>query len=70
MLVLGLDENLLSVGQMILRGYFLLLADLMVLVFDDRSLENLVTKVEMTENKSFPWLLNYHESLSLRASVT
>ncbi|KAM2173651.1 hypothetical protein ACFX1R_038467 [Malus domestica] len=37
-LVPGLDENLLSVGQMIAHGYFLLFGDNMVEIFDDRSL--------------------------------
>ncbi|XP_068312425.1 uncharacterized protein [Pyrus communis] len=37
-LVHVLDENLLSVGQMIAHGYFLLFGDDMVEIFDDRSL--------------------------------
>lgn len=65
----GLDENLLSVRQMILHG-FLLFCDLMVEIFDARSLENLVTRVEMTENRSFPLVVSYHNSISVRASVT
>ncbi|KAB2620418.1 hypothetical protein D8674_039361 [Pyrus ussuriensis x Pyrus communis] len=42
MLVPGLAENLLSVGQMTEHGYFLLFGDYKVDVFDDRSLQNLV----------------------------
>lgn len=45
MLVPGLDENLLSVGQMIIHGYFLLFGDSMVEIFDDGSLQNMVTRV-------------------------
>ncbi|XP_070668918.1 uncharacterized protein [Malus domestica] len=69
MLVPGLDENLWSVGQMIIHGYFLLFRDSMVEIFDDRSLHNMVIRVEMTENKSFPLPLNYNQAISLRASV-
>ncbi|KAM0988950.1 hypothetical protein ACFX2A_013056 [Malus domestica] len=68
-LVPGLDENLLSVGQMIAHGYFLLFGDNMVEIFDDRSLQNLVTQVGMTENKSFPLMLDYNDSIALKASV-
>ncbi|KAM2244431.1 hypothetical protein ACFXTI_005501 [Malus domestica] len=47
-LVPGLYENLLSVGQMVAHGYFLLFGDNMVEIFGDRSLQNLVTQVGMT----------------------
>ena len=30
----------------------------------------MVTRVEMTDNRSFPLLLNYDQAISLRASVT
>ena len=56
----GLDENLLSVGQMMERGYFLLFRGTVVEIYDDRSLSNLVTKVEV-KNRSFPLVLKYLE---------
>ncbi|KAM1331831.1 hypothetical protein ACFX2I_044275 [Malus domestica] len=68
-LVLGLDENLLSVGQMMEHGYFLLFGGTVVEIYDDRSLSNLVTKVEM-KNRSFPLVLKYLEEVSKKVSVT
>ncbi|KAM2382903.1 hypothetical protein FF1_040470 [Malus domestica] len=43
-LIPGLAENLLSVGQMTEHSYFLLFGDYKVNVFDDRSLRNLVSQ--------------------------
>ncbi|CAL8994831.1 unnamed protein product [Prunus brigantina] len=48
MLVPGLDENLLSVGQMIEHGYCLLFGDSTMEIYDDKPLKHLVTKVSMT----------------------
>ena len=42
MLVPGLDQNLLSVGQIIEHGYFLLLGDDEVDIYDDKKFKNLV----------------------------
>ncbi|XP_020245199.1 uncharacterized protein LOC109823329 [Asparagus officinalis] len=47
MLVPGLEENLLSVGQMLLNGYFLVFGDQAVKIYYDRSFNNLVAKVKM-----------------------
>ncbi|CAL8167828.1 unnamed protein product [Prunus armeniaca] len=44
MLVPGLAEDLLSVGQMTDHGYFLLFGDCKVDIFDDRTLQHLVTQ--------------------------
>ena len=63
MLVPGLDENLLSVGQMMEHGYFLLFGGTVVEIYDDRSLSNLVTKVEV-KNRSFPLVLKYSEEVA------
>lgn len=49
MLVPGLDENLLNVGQMIQHDYFLL----GVAIFEDRQLECHVGTVLMTGNRCF-----------------
>ncbi|KAM2916321.1 hypothetical protein FF1_045250 [Malus domestica] len=69
MLVPGLDENLLSVGQMMEHGYFLLFEGTVVEIYDDKSLSNLVTKMEV-KNRSFPLVLKYLEEVAKRASVT
>ena len=45
MLVPGLEENLLSVGQMMEHGYYLVFGGNMVNVYDDQSLGNLIVRV-------------------------
>ncbi|KAM0982401.1 hypothetical protein ACFX2A_015625 [Malus domestica] len=67
--VLGLDENLLSMDQMINHGYFLLFRGTVVEIYDDRSLSNLMTRVEM-KNRSFSLMLKYLEEMARKASVT
>ncbi|CAN6586525.1 unnamed protein product [Malus baccata var. baccata] len=67
-LVFGLDENLLSVGQMMEHGYFLLFGETMVEIYDDRSLSNLVTRLEV-KNRNFPLMLKYLEEVARKASV-
>ncbi|KAM1067643.1 hypothetical protein ACFX2B_022674 [Malus domestica] len=54
LLVLGLDENLLSVGQMMEHGYYVLYGGNMAVIFDDSSLNNVVAKVIMAGNRCFP----------------
>ncbi|CAL2240562.1 unnamed protein product [Prunus armeniaca] len=54
MLVPGLEENLLSVGQMMEHGYHLVFGGNMVNVDDDQSLKNLIVRVQMTNNRCFP----------------
>ncbi|XP_048422287.1 uncharacterized protein LOC125469237 [Pyrus x bretschneideri] len=51
MLVSGLDENLLSVGQMMQHGYFLLFGDDQVEIFEDTSLESHVVTIQITCNR-------------------
>ncbi|KAI5349042.1 hypothetical protein L3X38_001929 [Prunus dulcis] len=69
MLVPGLDENLLSVGQMVEHGYYLVFGDSMVEIFDDRSMENLLAKVSMTRNRCFPLSLKYANSVAMKATI-
>ncbi|CAL2230000.1 unnamed protein product [Prunus armeniaca] len=68
MLVPGLDENLLSVGQMIEHGYFLLFDDYIVEIYDDKSLKHLVTKVPMTGNRCFPLSIQYANAVAMKAT--
>ncbi|KAI5312593.1 hypothetical protein L3X38_041766 [Prunus dulcis] len=50
LLVPGLDENLLSVGQMMEHGYYVLFWGNMAVIFDDGTLNNVVAKVVMGGN--------------------
>ncbi|XP_020266700.1 uncharacterized protein LOC109842207 [Asparagus officinalis] len=53
MLVPGLEENLLSVDQMLLNGYFLIFGDQAVKIYDDRSFNNLVAKSRCNPTEVF-----------------
>ncbi|XP_021832760.1 uncharacterized protein LOC110772612 [Prunus avium] len=69
MLVPGVDENLLSVGQMVEHGSSLILGNSMVEVFDDSSMEHLVAKVPMIGNRCFPLSLKYVNYVAMKATV-
>lgn len=51
------------------HGYFLLIGGIMVEIFDDRSLSNMVTRVEV-KNITFPFILKYLEEVARQAIVT
>ena len=70
MLVPGLEENLLSVGQMMEHGCHLVFGENMVNVYDDQSLRNLIVRVQMTNNICFPLTMMPASDLALKASVT
>ncbi|KAI5333503.1 hypothetical protein L3X38_023634 [Prunus dulcis] len=70
MLVPGLEENLLSVGQMMEHGYYLVFGGNMVDVYDDLSLGNRIVRVQMTNNRCFPLTMLPASELALRASVS
>ncbi|KAI5343345.1 hypothetical protein L3X38_011221 [Prunus dulcis] len=69
MLVPGLEENLLSVGQIMEHGNFLVFGKGMVTIFDDWALQNPIAKVQMTSNRCFPLTMVPATQLVLRASV-
>ena len=53
LLVPGLDENLLSVGQMMEHGYYILFGGNKAVIFDDESLNNVVAIVIIGGNQCF-----------------
>ncbi|CAL8097191.1 unnamed protein product [Prunus armeniaca] len=59
MIVPGLDENLLSVGQMVEHGYWLVFGDYMVDIYGDKQMEDPIASVPMKENICFPLSLEY-----------
>ncbi|CAL9013160.1 unnamed protein product [Prunus brigantina] len=69
MLVPGLAENLLNVGQMTDHGYFLLFGDCKVDIFDDRTLQHLVVSVRQKGNRCFPLVFNTNKEFALKTSV-
>ncbi|CAL2227983.1 unnamed protein product [Prunus armeniaca] len=70
LLVSGLKENLLCVGQMMEHEYFLFFGDNKAEIYDDCSLSNLVTRVQMKGNKSFPLKLQTDLHFALKASIS
>ncbi|KAM1219743.1 hypothetical protein ACFX2G_047776 [Malus domestica] len=69
MLVPGLQENLLNIGQMMEHGYFLVFGCTNVEIYDDCSLSNLVAKIPMKGNKSFPLKLQPKMQIALKDGV-
>ncbi|CAL9010595.1 unnamed protein product [Prunus brigantina] len=72
MLVPGLKENLLSVGQMIEHGYYLVFGDHKVEIYNDRSHSNLVAKVIVSrdvifsENECWDWDAKKETSVNIQ----
>ncbi|CAN6723497.1 unnamed protein product [Malus baccata var. baccata] len=69
MLVPGLKENLLSVGQMMEHGYYLVFGGHKVEIYDDSSYSNMVAKVPMKGNRSFPMKLQTGIHIAFKANV-
>ena len=69
MLVPGLKENLLSVGQMMEHGYYLVFGDHKMEIYDDGSYSNMVAIVSMKGNRSFLMKLQSEMHIAFKASV-
>ncbi|KAM1689141.1 hypothetical protein EV2_037740 [Malus domestica] len=69
MLVPGLKENLLSVGQMMEHGYYLVFGGIEVRIYEDFTCSNLVVKIPMKGNRSFPLKLQPGIQMAMRAGV-
>ena len=69
LLVLGLDENLLSVGQMMEHGYYILFRGNKAVIFDDENLNNVVAVMIMGGNRCFPLSLKSMTPTTRKASV-
>ncbi|KAI5317616.1 hypothetical protein L3X38_037323 [Prunus dulcis] len=59
MIVPGSDENLLSVGQMVEHGNWLVFGDNVVDIYGDRQMQDLIASVQMKGNRCFPLSLEY-----------
>nr|XP_008358577.2 uncharacterized protein LOC103422304 [Malus domestica] len=69
LLVPGLDENLLNIGQMMQHGYYILFGGNCALICDDSSLDNVVAKVAMTGNRCFPLSMESVNSVARKAAI-
>ncbi|KAI5324312.1 hypothetical protein L3X38_033385 [Prunus dulcis] len=70
MYLLGLKENLLSVGQMDEHGYHLVFRSSMCSIYDGSSLENLIMKVEMRKNRCYPLSLPSNDYVAQRVGIS
>ncbi|KAM2307500.1 hypothetical protein ACFX1S_029841 [Malus domestica] len=59
MIVPGLDENILNVGQMVELGYWLVFGDFIACIFSDIELQDHVATVQMKGNRCFPLMFEY-----------
>ena len=69
LLVPGLDENLLSVGQMMEDGYYILFGGNKAIIFEDESLKNVLARVVMKGNRCFPLSLETLIPAAKKASI-
>jgi len=69
LLVPSLDENLLSMGQMMEHGYYILFGGNKAVIFDNESLNNVVAIVIMGGNRCFPLSLESITPATRKASV-
>lgn len=69
MLVPELDQNLLSVGQLIEHNYHLHFGDNTCKIFEKENSKQLMVEVEMKRNRSFPLTLKYTTECAARMEV-
>ena len=67
--VLGLDQSLLSVGQLVEHGYSVNFKDNSCIIYDKGREKTVVSQVRMTQHRSFPLTLKYAQNMALKASV-
>ena len=66
LLVPTLEQNLLSVGQLVEHGYKLHFENNECTIYDKEQRRNLVKKIKMEKNRSFPIVFKYVENVALR----
>nr|CAN66871.1 hypothetical protein VITISV_021425 [Vitis vinifera] len=62
----SLEQNLLSVGQLVEHGYKLHFEYNECTIYDNEQRRNLVKKIKMEKNRSFPIVFKYAENVALR----
>ncbi|KAL6327560.1 hypothetical protein AAG906_021850 [Vitis piasezkii] len=66
LLVLALEQNLLSVGQLVEHGYKLNFEDNECTIYDKKQRRNLLKKIKTEKNRSFLIVFKYVENVALR----
>lgn len=70
MLVPNLAENLLSAGQLIEHGYYMDFGDNSCDIYEKRDRSQVIARVKMEGNRSFPISLNYSTSVALKVDIS
>lgn len=65
-----MEENLITVGQMMEHGYYLIFGSSVLNVFNRWTLDKLVVRVQMIGNMWFPLTMMLANSMALKASVS
>ena len=66
LLVIALEQNFLSMGQIVEHGYKLHFKDNECTIYDKKQRRNLVKKIKMEKNKSFPIVFKYAKNVALK----
>ncbi|KAL8117736.1 hypothetical protein AgCh_015569 [Apium graveolens] len=69
LLIPDLDQNLLSVGQLIENGYATYFEDDTCTIYDKNKGRKLVAKIQMKRGRSFQLMFNYDADLALKAHL-
>ena len=68
LLVPDLEQNLLSVGQLLEHGYVVNFEDNSYCIYDKKDNMHLVKKINMEKNRSFPILFKYGGDIALKVN--
>ena len=69
LLVPDMDQNLLSLGQMMEHGYVLVFGDNYCTIYDKDNRNQVVENIKMLKNRSFPLNLSYARDIALKVDV-
>ncbi|KAK2969370.1 hypothetical protein RJ640_000642 [Escallonia rubra] len=69
LLVPDLEHNLLSLGQLLENDYTLQFQDKCCIIYDKKGSKDVVTKIKMEKNRSFPINFSYTSGVAMRASI-
>ncbi|KAK3018020.1 hypothetical protein RJ639_004740 [Escallonia herrerae] len=69
LLVPDLEHNLLSLGQLLENDYSLQFQDKCCIIYDKKESKDVVTKIKIEKNRSFPINFSYTSGVAMRASI-
>ena len=69
LLVPDLEQNLLSVGQMIEHGYVVHFENDSCMIYEKGGSKQVIANIKMVKNRSFPLTLNYSRNVALKMNV-